>query len=100
MARILLFTRHRVRKAGVAMNRLAGLLVAAFLLPVAHAQAPAKAESDGAKPAAAEDAQPKKRRLKFKSDKACTCSSALGEADIEIAEKKAAQDPQPRRNEK
>lgn len=101
MARILLFTRHRVRNAGVAMNRLAGLLVAAFLLPVAHAQAPAKAEADGAKPAAAEDAaQPKKRRLKFKSDKACTCSSALGEADIEVAEKKAAQDPQPRRNEK
>lgn len=101
LARILLFPRHRVRIAGVAMNRLAGLLVAAFLLPAAHAQAPAKAEADGAKAAAADDAaQPKKRRLKFKSDKACTCSSALGEADIEIAEKKAAPDPQPRRNEK
>lgn len=101
MARILLFTRHRVRNAGVAMNRLAGLLVAAFLLPAAHAQAPAKAEAEGAKPAAADEAaQPKKRRLKFKSDKACTCTSALGEADIEVAEKKAAPDPQPRRNEK
>jgi hypothetical protein len=101
MARILLFPRHRVCHAGIAMNRLAGVVVAAFLLPAAHAQAPAKAEADGARPAAAEDAaQPKKRRLKFKSDKACTCTSALGEADIEVAEKKAAPDPQPRRNEK
>lgn len=85
------------------MKYLGALLVAAFLLPPAHAQVSPKGEPSEAKDGAAtaqEPAPARKRRLKFKSDKACTCASALGEADIEVAEQKAAAQSQPRRNEK
>ncbi len=81
-------------------------LVGALGVVAALAAAPALAEpapADKATKAAAEapaPEAPKKRRLKFKSDKPCTCSSALGEADIEAALKRAAADPQPGRNEK
>lgn len=85
------------------MGRICGLLLAACLFLPAHAQETAKDGPAEAKEGAAtgQPAEPAKRkRLKFKSDKACTCSSALGEADIEIAAQKAAVESQPRRNEK
>ncbi len=78
------------------------ILVAALLASAAHAQEPSGGRPDPAKAegAATQDSPVKKRRLKFKSDKACTCASALGEADIEAAVKRAQDEPQPRRSEK
>ncbi len=72
------------------------------LAPPAYAQAAAGGEPAAAKEGAGAtpEAPAKKRRLKFKSDKACTCRGALGEADIEVAEKKAEAESQPRRTEK
>lgn len=76
-------------------------VVAALAVP-AFAQDAAPAAAPGAKEGAAppREAPPRKRRLKFKSDKPCTCASALGEADIEAAESRASAEQQPRRSEK
>jgi len=78
------------------------LVLAVALLPPAQAQDAPKGAPEEAKAgvAASPEAPAKKPRLKFKSDRACTCASALGEADIEAAEKRAAAQPQPRRSEK
>ena len=78
------------------------LVVAAVLALPAHAQVASKGapEADKEGAAAAQEQTPRKRRLKFKSDKACTCASALGEADIEVAEQRAATQSQPKRSEK